>query len=268
MSIAGWHAQGPLGQGDRAAGPFALNRAADAHRHAASAAVAEHRTDLLRPIRYHLASTLFRQLRFRAALQELIPLLDSLDPRSPLQAAIETAAIQMAASALTFVDLEGPPEQAPYIARADVLDIERDPSVAEAEMAIALQRVANNTIIPQDRRWTAAVYEWLAWEYRALGQGKNAAQAIGLFLVRWPLHRDASVAQARQAEIYERLAREARTASADQARWEQLGAEARHKVAAYPASGAWSNANRGDEEAIRRAGELLSGRPVAETWLP
>jgi hypothetical protein len=58
------------------------------------------------------------------------------------------------------------------------------------------------------------------------------------------------------------------TGSVQQTRMQQLGAEARRNASAYIARGAWAEANRNDDEAIRRAQELAGGRPVPEAWLP
>ena len=71
---------------------------------------------------------------------------------------------------------QGPAADDPYIARNDVLDTEPNPTVAEQKMHVAIDRVQDPKLIPQDKKWTFEIYKALAQEFRELNQWHNAIE--------------------------------------------------------------------------------------------
>ena len=97
------------------------------------------------------------------------------------------------AGSLTYVDFDGPPPDLPYIPRNDVLDTETDPVAAENKMAIAITRVQDPALVPQDQKWTVEIYKALAQEYIEITQNRNAVTMLELTLLKFPMNRDAPV---------------------------------------------------------------------------
>ena len=100
------------------------------------------------------------------------------------------------AGSLTYVDFEGPGPNEPFIPRSDVLDLESDPVVIEEKMRIAIDRVQDPGLIPQDKPWTFQVYKALALEYKELNQLHNRIELSEKMLEKWPMHREAPEIQA------------------------------------------------------------------------
>ncbi len=55
------------------------------------------------------------------------------------------------AGSLTYVDFDGPPSEHPFVVRNDVLDTEPNPVEAERKMGVAITRVQDPELIPQDQ---------------------------------------------------------------------------------------------------------------------
>jgi outer membrane protein assembly factor BamD (BamD/ComL family) len=164
------------------------------------------------------------------------------------------------AGSLTYVDFAGPPPEDPYVPRSDVLDTETDPLVAEQKMAIAIDRVQDPKLIPQDQKWTVEIYKSLAQEFIEITQNRNAVAMLELTLRKFPLNRDAPVMQNKVAELYDELSRLAPDGSAAKAEYGAKALEARTRLSAYVgANTPWVEANKDDPEALQTAETLVRG---------
>lgn len=171
---------------DPAEGPYSFNRAAAAYQNAIL-----HGNPTMRTLAiYKLAWTYFKQQRYEAAVAQFVELL-----RQPVDAGAQTKdkavdlvkeACTYIAGSLTYVDFRGPSPDDPYIVREDVLDTEKNPRIAEQKMHIALDRVRDPKIIPQNERWTSDIYVALIDEFRELMQWRNMIETSELFLAKWP----------------------------------------------------------------------------------
>jgi tetratricopeptide (TPR) repeat protein len=243
-----------------ASGPFHLDRAVTAYREALRVAHPPEATPFLL---LGLGRTLLGQERYAEAARTLVSLLTRLEAH-PQEGDPElvTRATQLLATSLTYVDFEGPGEGEPHIARPDVLFNEPRPEVAEKKLRVALERVRDPSIVPQDRAFTPFVVYWLSWELRQINHWQNALLAQSLFLERWPLHRDAPLVQWEQAGAHAWLARTVRQGTPEHARLTQIASEARAKLSiSYIGGTPWAEANRGDDEAIHRAEKMARTAP-------
>lgn len=171
---------------DPAEGPYSFNLAATAYQNAI-----RHGNPTLRTLAiYKLAWTNFKQQRYEAAVAQFVDLL-----RQPAESPAQTKdkAVDLAkeactyiAGSLTYVDFRGPSPEDPYIVREDVLDTEKNPRIAEQKMHVALDRVRDPKIIPQNERWTSDIYMALIDEFRELMQWRNMIETSELFLAKWP----------------------------------------------------------------------------------
>jgi hypothetical protein len=126
-------------------------------------------------------------------------------------------------------------------------------------MSIAIQRVQDPTLIPQDKKWTVEIYKSLAQEFIEITQNRNAVAMLELTLQKFPMDRDAPVMQNRVAELYDQLARLAPDGSAARAEYSSKALEARTKLAQYVGTTPWVDANRDDPEALATAEQLVRG---------
>ncbi|MCL2824126.1 MAG: hypothetical protein FWD57_09055, partial [Polyangiaceae bacterium] len=249
-------------ESDRKAGPYALNRAVVAYRNSMKAS--ENEKGVLHGVAmYKLAWTYYKQQRYQTAVGQFVDLLrytDEVETRTGDPGAdFRSEAYTYIAGSLTFADFRGPAESEPYIQRADTLDTDSDPAVIERKMRIAIDRVQDPSLIPQDARWTFQVYKALALEYKELNQLRNRIELSELMLKKWPLDRQAPEIQAGIADTYEELARMAREGTVDRKENAAKGLEARSRLAAYVGNTPWVQANRNDPEAIQLAERLVSG---------
>jgi hypothetical protein len=239
------------------AGPYSLDRAESAYDHA----LQFKKPPLYGVALYKLAWTYYKEQRYKTAVQEFVKLLYYTDEQQKKTgdtgADFRAEAYTYIAGSLTYVDFKGPPQGAPFIPRNDVLDTEPDPLKAEQEMAIALQRVQDPTLIPQDKKWTVEIYKSLAQEFIDIPQNRNAIAAFELTLKKFPMDRDAPVMQNKIAELYDQLARLAPDGSAAKAEYAAKALDARTKLAAYVGTTPWTDANRDDPEALQQAEQLV-----------
>lgn len=251
--IGNWH----FDQIDPYGGPYNLNRAASAYRQSMKL----RKPPLYGVAMYKLAWTYFKQQRYETAVHELVRLLDYTDEREAATGDpgtdFRSEAFTYIAASLTYLDFQGPGPDEPYILRSDVLDLEPDPAVAEQKMRIAIERVQDPRLIPQDKKWTVDIYKALVVEYRELNQWRNAIEISELILKKWPMHRDAPVIQNQIAEIHDELMRLARDGSEEREYHAARALEARTKLAAYVGHTPWVDANRDDPEAIQAAEGLV-----------
>lgn len=212
---------------------------------------------------YKLAWTFFKQQRYRTAVDHFIKLLAYADEQEAKTgdpgADFRQEAFTYVAGSLTYVDFDGPLPEHPYIPRSDVLDTESDPVRAEEKMAIAIQRVQDPQLIPQDKKWTVEIYKALAQEFIEITQNRNSVATLELTLRKFPMDRDAPVMQNKVAELYDQLSRLAPDGSAARAEYGSKALEARTKLAAYVGTTPWVDANRDDPEALTTAEQLVKG---------
>jgi hypothetical protein len=139
-----------------------------------------------------------------------------------------------------------------------VLDTEQDPRVAEQKMRIAIERVQDPDLIPQNEKWTVEVYKALAQEFKELNQYRNTVEVSELILKKWPMHRDAPVIQAQIADIYDTLTNQSREGTPS-ARRTREGPRRPHQARALRRYDDWVEANKDDPEALQAAERLVRG---------
>ena len=243
---------------DPAGGPYNLNRAVSAY----DLGLEYKKPPLFGVTMYKQAWTYFKQQRYHRATEEFVRLLHYADAEEERTgdpgADFRSEAFTYIAGSLTYVDFEGPPAQHPYIPRNDVLDLETDPIVAEEKMAIAIKRVQDPELIPQDEKWTVEIYKALAQEFIEITQNRNAIQTLELTLQRFPLDRDAPVMQNKVAELYEQLSRLAPEGSAAREEHSAKALAARTRLKDYVGITEWTQANKDDPEALQQAEMLAS----------
>ena len=241
---------------DAKAGPYNLNRAVRAYEHAMKI----EKPPLYGVSLYKLAWTYFKQQRYQTAVEWFVKLLHYADEQEEKTgdagADFRTEAFTYIAGSLTYVDMAGPPPEHPLIPRNDVLDLETDPLVAEQKMAVAIQRVQDPKLVPQDKKWTVEIYKSLAQEFIEITQSRNAIATLELTLTKFPMDRDAPVMQNKVAELYDELAKLAPDGSAAHDEYAAKALAARTKLVAYVGTTPWTDANRDDPEALQQA-ELL-----------
>jgi hypothetical protein len=234
-------------------GPYSLNRAMSAY---------ERSMEFKKPPLYGVALykrawTYFKQQRYHTAVDWFVNLLRYADQQEAETgdpgADFRTEAYTYVAGSLTYVDFNGPGAQDPNIARSDVLDVELDPVKAEEKMAVAIKRVQDPELIPQDKKWTVEIYKALGQEFIDITQNRNAIAVMELTLERFPMDRDAPKLQDRVSSLYDQLARLAPDGSSVRQEYTRQALDSRTKLAAYVGSTEWTNANRDDPEAIQQA---------------
>lgn len=244
---------------DEGAGPFTFNRAEAAYKRS----LQFKNPPVYGVAMYKLAWTYFKQLRYETSVRQFVDLLKYADEQEKKTgdtgADFRTEAYTYVAGALTYLDFSGPTADEPFVPRSDVLDLEKDPRIAEQKMRIAIERVQNPSLIPQDRKWTVEIYKALVGEFKELNQFRNLIEVSEMILKRWPMDRDAPVLQSQVADIYDMLASRAREGTAEKAENAKKALDARTKLAAYVGNTPWVQANRDDPEAIQAAEKLVRG---------
>jgi len=251
--------------------PFAVwdyNRAASAYTHS----MQYKKPPLYGVALYKYAWTLFKQQRYEAAVHEFVHLLNYTDEQQQLTgdpgADFRQEAYTYIAGSLDNYDFVGPGPEEPYVARPDILDTAKSPADAEAKLRIAIDRVQDGRLIPQDKPWTIEVYKALALEFRAINHYKNALAVYQLTLDKWPMDPSAPDTQSAIAEVYELLARA--TKVGDERRdYERKVLESRTALAKYIGDTPWVDANKDNPAALQRAEELvrtgLKGAAITHT---
>ena len=247
---------------DPKAGPYSFNRSVTAYQRSMDAAANE-KGVLYGVSMYKLAWTYFKQQRYEAATRQFVDLLgytDEMEQRTGDPGAdFRAEAYTYIAGSLTYVDFAGPGPEEPFIPRSDVLDLESDPTIIEEKMKIAIERVQDPNLIPQDKPWTFQVYKALALEYKELNQLHNRIDLSEKMLAKWPMHREAPEIQAGIADTYEELTRMSREGTVERKENASKALEARSKLAAYVGNTPWVDANRDDPEALQIAERLVLG---------
>jgi hypothetical protein len=244
---------------DPGGGPYNLNRAVSAY----NRSLEFKKPPIYGVSMYKLAWTYFKQQRYHTAVDAFVSLLHYADDQEAKTgdpgADFRAEAYTYIAGSLTYVDFEGPGPQDPYIPRNDVLDTELDPLAAEQKMAIAIERVQDPKLIPQDKKWSVEIYKALAQEFIEITQNRNAVAMLELTLRKFPMDRDAPVMQNRVAELYDQLARLAPDGSEARAEYSAKALTARSALASYVGTTPWVEANKDDPEALQTAEQLVRG---------
>ncbi len=242
---------------DVGGGPYSLNRAVSAY----NRGLEFKKPPLYGVTLYKQAWAYFKQQRYRTAVKAFVDLLHYADEQEAKTgdpgADFRSEAFTYIAGSLTYVDFDGPPENDPNIPRNDVLDVETDPLVAEQKMAVAIDRVQDPTLVPQDKKWSVEIYKALAQEFTEITQNRNAIRTLELTVNKFPLDRDAPVIVNKVAELYDQLSRLAPEGSPVRTEYAAKALEARTKLSSYVGATPWTNANRDDPEALSTAEELV-----------
>jgi hypothetical protein len=241
--LAAYHAEGDE------SGPFCDNRAATALRFALASASGEAASW----ISLDLGRVLVHQGRYGEAARVLARVRSRPEDRE-----LTTRAAQLLATSLTYFDLEGPSESEPRIGRSDVLDTAANPRLAEAKLAVVLERA---DLLPRSDAQTPHALYWMAWELEEIGMNHLAVALLERFLTRYPDHRDAPLVRWEHAETHARMAAYVRAATPESLEAARLAAESRARMAAYVGHTPWTEANASDLEALARAVELARSRP-------
>ncbi len=221
---------------------------------------------------YKYAWTLFKQQRYESAVHEFVHLLNYTDEQEKLTgdpgADFRQEAYTYIAGSLDNSDFIGPGPDEPYITRADILDTAKSPAEAEAKLHIAIDRVQDPRLVPQDKPWTIEIYKALALEFRTINQYKNALATYQLMLDKWPLDPSAPDNQNAMAEVYDLLAKQSK-AGPERTDYERKVLEARTSLSKYIGDAPWVDANKDNPVALQRAEELvrtgLKGAAITHT---
>ncbi len=244
---------------DPAGGPYNLNRAETAYRHS----LKFKRRPVYGVAMYKLAWTYFKQQRYEQSVRQFIELLRYTDDEEKKTGDPGTdfrnEAYTYIAGALTYLDFKGPGASDPNIPRNDILDTEQDPRQAEVKMRIAIDRVQDDSLIPQKEKWSGEIYKALMQEFKELNQYRNLVEVAELILKKWPLHRDAPIIQNTIADVYDTLTNQSRAGTAERAENSAKALAARTKLARYVGTTDWTEANKDDPEALQAAERLVRG---------
>jgi tetratricopeptide (TPR) repeat protein len=244
---------------DPAGGPFNYNRAEAGYQQS----IKFKKPPVHGVARYKLAWTYFKQQRYETSVRAFVELLRYSDEQEKLTGDpgtdFRSEAYTYIAGSLTYLDFIGPGADEPYIPRNDVLDTETDPRQAEQKMRVAIDRVQDPKLIPQEEKWTVEIYKALAQEFKELNQYRNTIEVSELILKKWPMNRDAPIIQNQVADIYDLLTAQSREGTAERTQNSAKALEARTKLAAYVGTTPWVEANKNDPEAIQAAERLVRG---------
>ncbi len=212
---------------------------------------------------YKYAWTLFKQQRYEAATQEFVKLLVYTDEQQKLTgdpgADFRSEAYTYIAGSLTNVDFPGPGVDEPYIQRPDIIDVEPRRDVQEKKLHIAIERVQDPKIVPQDKPWTIEVYKALAVEYRTLEQHANAIEVYELILKKWPMDPTAPEVQAAIADTYDAMNASRKPGTPEHDAIAAKALAARTALSNYVGVTPWTEANKDNPAALRNAERLVRG---------
>jgi tetratricopeptide (TPR) repeat protein len=238
---------------------WGYNRAASAY----SRAMKYKKPPLYGVALYKYAWTLFKQQRYELATKRFVELLLYTDEQEKVTgdrgADFRGEAYTYIAGSLTNVDLKGPEEWEPYIMRPDIIDTEPNPDRAEQKLHVAIDRVKDPTLIPQDKPWTIEIYRALGSEFRSLNQFKNAVEVYETMLQRWPMDPTAPDTQYAVAETWDQMNVTKRPGTPEHDATAQKALEARTKLANYIGNTPWVDANKDNVAAIQNAERLVRG---------
>ncbi|MFI5298006.1 MAG: hypothetical protein ACHREM_07905 [Polyangiales bacterium] len=241
------------------ASPYQFNRAYSAYQHAIKTSDQTVKVFSM----YRVAWTLFKQQRYTASRNAFISLLQYFEDTA--RKGDQTGDQQMRddaftyiASALTFLDMEGPgPNEAYLNSREDDFS-KYSGAQLEEKLEIAIDRVQTPTIVPQDKPWTIKVYKGLAAEFESDELQKDAVKAYELVIKKWPCDSEAPQYQAKIAELDDLIALKA-DSQADKDEYKSRALDARTKLLAYVGKDSdWVKCNASNPDAIHAAEALMS----------
>jgi len=239
-----------------AAAVYDYDRAASAYVHSLESS----RAPLYGVALYKYAWTLFKQQRYEAATRELVRLLGYTDDQQKLTgdpgADFRSEAYAYIAASLTHLDFTGPGPAEPYIARPDILETEPRTSVAEAALHVAIDRVQDATLVPQDKPWTSEIYRSLAAELRSMNQLGNALEVYADVLRKWPMDPKAPDVQSAIAETLDQLQVLTRVGTPEHEEVAQRALYAKTRLADYVGNTPWTDANKDNPAALQSAERL------------
>ena len=190
---------------DEVAAVWDYDRAASAYQHS----MIYKKPPLFGVSLYKHSWTLFKQQRYEAATRQFVALLVYTDQQQKETgdpgADFRGEAYTYIAGSLTNLDFAGPAPNDPFIQRPDILDTEPRPDVAEKKLHVAIDRVRDPSLIPQDKPWTIEIYKALADEFRSLNQFNNAIEVYDTILKKWPMDPTAPEVQNSIAETYDQM---------------------------------------------------------------
>jgi len=240
------------------ASPFRFNRANSAYQHAAKTSNETVKVFTL----YKIAWTFFKQQRYGAARQQFLALLAYFDEKEKKTGSagdqqMRQDAYDYIASSLTYLDMEGPGPDEPFIERDDIFG-QFSGKVLEQKLEVAIDRVQDPKLVPQDKPWTSKIYKALASEFESDEVQLDAIKTYELILKKWPCDPDAPLYQNKVAQLYEMLALKAES-PAEKDEYAQKGLEARTKLLDYVGKDSkWVECNKSNPDAIRAAEALMS----------
>ena len=245
---------------DEPVGVWDLNRAASAY----TKALKFKRPPLYSVSLYKYAWTVFKQQRYDAATRQFVALLLHTDDLEKQRgdanvSDFRSEAYTYIAGSLTNVDFLGPSPEEPYIQRPDVVDSIPDPVLAEKALHVAIDRLRDPTLIPQDKPWTIEIYKALAAEFRSLNQFNNAIEVYTLMLQKWPMDPTAPEVQYEIALTYDQMGMTGKHSPAERDALAAKALDARTNLANYVGTTPWVDANKDNPEAIHNAERLAHG---------
>jgi hypothetical protein len=166
--------------------------------------------------------------------------------------AFREAALSGLAVALTYPDFEGPRSDAPYIPRPDVLDVE-SPAKAEKALRVAITRVQDAAIVPQDRAWTPALYTRLGDTFTRWGFYASLIDTFALVLSKFPLAKEAATARLRTAEAEWALVYTLRAKTSQHRAQSARALRAALSLVDVGGESAWAKANAGNAKIVDAA---------------
>jgi tetratricopeptide (TPR) repeat protein len=211
---------------------------------------------------YKYAWTLFKQQRYEAATREFVRLLlhtEELEKQGQGVADFRSEAYTYIAGSLTNVDFVGPDPSDPYIQRPDIVDSEPRPEVAEKKLHVALDRVKDPSLVPQDKPWTIEIYKALASEFRSLNHFNNAIETYELILKKWPMDPTACDVQNSIAETYDQMLVTKKQGTPEFDALSAKALEARTGLASYIGTTPWTDANKENPAALQNCERLVRG---------
>ena len=212
---------------------------------------------------YKYSWTLFKQQRYEAAVHEFIHLLNYTDQilkeRGDPGADFRGEAYTYIAGSLTNVNFKGPEASEPFIPEPDIIDLEPRAAVVEQKLHIAIDRVKDPSLIPQDKTWTIEIYKALAGEFRSLNEFHNAIEVYQDILHKWPMDPTAPDVQNSVAETYDQLNAIVHAGTPEHDLNASKALEARTALASYIGATPWTDANKDNPEALANAEKLVKG---------
>jgi outer membrane protein assembly factor BamD (BamD/ComL family) len=240
------------------ASPYRYNRALSAYQHAIKTTSETVKVFSM----YKIAWTYFKQQRYDAARQQFLSLLEYFDDKEKKggpagDAQMRQDAYDYVASALTYLDMEGPGPDEPFIERDDVFG-QFSGKALEAKLEVALDRVQDPKMVPQDRIWTSKIYKALAAEFESDEVQLNAVRAYELIIKKWPCDPEAPQYQNKIAQLYDLLAIKAE-AQSEKDEYASKALAARTKLLDYVGKDSkWVQCNKDNPDAIRSAEALMT----------